>query len=51
MFDSFNIYGLPTILFFDTKGNELTQARVTGFMDADTFSAHINKTVNGKAAQ
>ncbi len=51
MFDSFNIYGLPTILFFDTKGNELTQARVTGFMDADTFTAHINKTVNGKAAQ
>ncbi|HFZ8994531.1 TPA: protein-disulfide reductase DsbD [Citrobacter freundii] len=35
------VLGLPTILFFDAQGNEQPQARVTGFMDAPTFSAHL----------
>ncbi|MDT7072304.1 protein-disulfide reductase DsbD [Citrobacter amalonaticus] len=35
------VLGLPTILFFDTQGQEHPQARVTGFMDAATFSAHL----------
>lgn len=39
----FNVFGLPSILFFDKNGNELTSERVTGFMDADNFSAHLNK--------
>lgn len=33
----FNVLGLPTILFFDEQGKELTSSRVTGFMDADEF--------------
>lgn len=37
----FNVFGLPSILFFDLQGNELTQQRITGFMAADEFSAHI----------
>ncbi|WP_336284408.1 protein-disulfide reductase DsbD [Citrobacter arsenatis] len=35
------VLGLPTILFFDAEGNEHPDARVTGFMDAATFSAHL----------
>ena len=37
----FNLFGLPSILFFDLKAQELTQKRVTGFMKAEQFSAHI----------
>nr|VUD23447.1 thiol:disulfide interchange protein DsbD [Salmonella sp. NCTC 7297] len=36
------VLGLPTILFFDAQGQEQPQARVTGFMDAATFSAHLH---------
>lgn len=36
-----HVLGLPTILFFDAQGNEHPPARVTGFMDAATFSAHL----------
>ncbi|QMI06715.1 protein-disulfide reductase DsbD [Citrobacter sp. RHB25-C09] len=35
------VLGLPTILFFDVQGQEHPQERVTGFMDAATFSAHL----------
>ncbi|WP_439098871.1 protein-disulfide reductase DsbD [Bowmanella dokdonensis] len=41
--EEFFILGLPTILFFDKQGNELTQARVTGFMNADKFAAHLRR--------
>lgn len=35
------VLGLPTILFFNSQGQEKPQERVTGFMDAATFSAHL----------
>ncbi|BBQ85870.1 TPA: protein-disulfide reductase DsbD [Kluyvera ascorbata] len=35
------VLGLPTILFFDENGNELPALRVTGFMDATAFRAHL----------
>ena len=35
--------GLPTILFFDKQNNEIQGSRVTGFMDADSFSNWIEK--------
>lgn len=38
-----NVLGLPTILFFDENGTEQPQARVTGFMNASDFSAHLRK--------
>ena len=40
--EHFNVFGLPSILFFDLQGNELSQQRITGFMGADEFSSHIN---------
>jgi thiol:disulfide interchange protein DsbD len=43
--NAFNVLGLPTILFFDASGEELSKARVTGFMDAKTFAAHVNKAL------
>ncbi|TQI78384.1 thiol:disulfide interchange protein DsbD [Serratia fonticola] len=39
------VLGLPTILFFNQAGQELPAARVTGFMDAAAFSAHLQKSV------
>lgn len=37
----FDVFGLPSILFFDLDGNELSQNRVTGFMGAEDFTIHI----------
>jgi thiol:disulfide interchange protein DsbD len=50
IFDTFNVLGLPTILFFNQQGEELQKARVTGFMNADTFANHVNALVNGQTA-
>lgn len=36
-----NVLGLPTILFFDAQGNEVSDARVTGFMNAAEFLQHL----------
>lgn len=38
----FQILGLPTILFFDEQGNELSQKRVTGFMQPEPFLQWLN---------
>lgn len=37
------VLGLPTILFFDKEGHEIPHSRVTGFMDASAFSAHLHE--------
>lgn len=37
-----NVLGLPTILFFNEHGEEQPAQRVTGFMDAAAFSAHLH---------
>ena len=34
----FQLFGPPAILFFDAKGQELTQGRVVGFQNADKFA-------------
>ena len=44
LMSTFDIFGLPSILFFDLNANELPQRRVTGFMAAEEFAAHENKT-------
>ena len=38
------VLGLPTILFFDENGNEQPALRVTGFMDAAGFRAHLRES-------
>lgn len=42
LMDHFNVFGLPSILFFNLQGEELSQQRITGFMEADEFSTHVN---------
>jgi thiol:disulfide interchange protein DsbD len=42
LMEHFNVFGLPSILFFNLQGKELSQQRITGFMEADEFSAHVN---------
>ena len=44
--DAFDVLGLPTILLFDEAGNELTKARVTGFMKAEPFAQHVTNALN-----
>ena len=39
----FRILGLPTILFFDENGNEQTNARITGFLEASAFLNWLNQ--------
>lgn len=43
--ESFAILGLPTIMFFGTDGKEIDSARVTGFMNAERFEAHVRKAL------
>jgi thiol:disulfide interchange protein DsbD len=39
----YQVLGLPSILFFNQQGKELTQQRVTGFMGAEEFTEHLQK--------
>ncbi|WP_145521591.1 protein-disulfide reductase DsbD [Yersinia aldovae] len=41
MLKELNVLGLPTILFFDAQGKEVSTARVTGFMNASAFLQHL----------
>lgn len=40
----FQVLGLPSILFFDDTGNELTQQRVAGFLEPEAFVHHLRQT-------
>lgn len=39
--NSLNVLGLPTLIFFDREGKELTGQRVTGFMGPIPFAKHL----------
>jgi thiol:disulfide interchange protein DsbD len=41
----FGVFGPPTIIFFDADGEQRQGYEVVGFMNAEDFSAHINKAV------
>lgn len=41
LLNHFQVLGLPTLLFFSPDGAELNNARVTGFMAATPFAAHL----------
>lgn len=38
----FSLFGPPAILFYNTNGEEVSRARVVGFMNADKFSEHLS---------
>ena len=46
LMSEFDVFGLPSILFFDKQGKELSHRRVTGFMEADRFTTHVSSTFN-----
>lgn len=37
-----DVLGLPTLDFWDTKGNRISNARLTGFMEASPFLSHLD---------
>jgi thiol:disulfide interchange protein DsbD len=41
----YEIKGLPSILFFDQRSQELSHERVTGFMKAEAFASHIQRVL------
>ncbi|WP_144392801.1 protein-disulfide reductase DsbD [Pleionea sediminis] len=45
LMDRFTIFGLPSILFFDKEGNEVSGLRAEGFEDAETFTARIDAAI------
>ena len=38
----FNLYGPPAIIFYTPEGEELSNARVVGYMNADKFGNHLD---------
>ncbi|WP_281247524.1 protein-disulfide reductase DsbD [Vreelandella utahensis] len=43
LLDRFNLFGPPTVLFFNGQGEELKQARILGEMDQDEFLEHLER--------
>ena len=41
----FGLLGPPAILFFDAQGEELKRHRMIGYMDAETFSQHLDQVL------
>ncbi|WP_166420102.1 protein-disulfide reductase DsbD [Pseudoalteromonas sp. Z1A8] len=41
LMEEYTVFGLPSILFFNTQGKELSTQRVTGFLNADDFAKHL----------
>ena len=41
LMEEYDVFGLPSILFFNTQGQELSTLRVTGFLNADDFAKHL----------
>lgn len=42
----FGLFGPPSILFFTPQGEELSQNRLVGFLDAESFIRHVRLTLN-----
>ncbi len=42
----YNVAGVPTIVFLDENGNEVSDARVVGFVGPDEFMSRIDKVNN-----
>ncbi|WP_333608334.1 protein-disulfide reductase DsbD [Arsukibacterium sp.] len=49
LLDKYQVLGLPTLLFFAPDGSELTQSRVTGFMNAAPFAGHLQQLLRQPA--
>ena len=45
LYKHFGIIGPPSIMFFDTDGNERKNYRVVGYIPAEPFSQHIKRAL------
>jgi len=43
LLERYQVFGLPTILFFDATATEYANGRVTGFLDAADFHTHLKQ--------
>lgn len=43
LLSNYQVLGLPTILFFNQAGEELSELRVTGFMNAEAFQERLEQ--------
>ncbi|GAA3909296.1 protein-disulfide reductase DsbD [Halomonas cibimaris] len=50
LLEAYDLFGPPSLLFF-ADGEEITQARIQGEIDADNFSAHLQKLDQWLAGQ
>lgn len=48
MLDRFGLFGLPSILFFNTNSEEIRPARIQGEMNAKQFLAHLQEHLQEK---
>ena len=46
----FGIFGPPTIVFFDTNGQEKRNFRIVGFMPPKEFSAHVGQALSSPSS-
>ncbi|RLV59534.1 protein-disulfide reductase DsbD [Parashewanella curva] len=42
LLENYDVYGLPTLIFFDTTGKIRDEYRVTGFMKPEPFTDHLD---------
>lgn len=43
LLNGLNVLGLPTLIFFDSAGQEVSGQRVTGFMGPEAFAGHLDR--------
>ncbi|MDY4505660.1 MAG: protein-disulfide reductase DsbD [[Actinobacillus] rossii] len=46
LMEKLNVMGLPTIIFFNQRGEEIQGARITGFMESQPFTDWVNGLTN-----
>lgn len=46
LLNGLNVLGLPTLIFFDSAGNEMSGQRVTGFMGPEEFAGHLDRVID-----
>ncbi len=50
LLEEYNLFGPPSILFFDVNGNELKEFRVMGELNEEQFTRHINNVLKKLAS-
>jgi len=46
--EHYGISGVPTVIFLDSGGNEISDLRLTGFEEPEPFAARLKQVLGGK---